>query len=332
MLIKRHFSKVFLFLWLLLPNGVMSEPFSDIYFFGDSLTDVGNVLILTTALGQPPTPGVPYFQGRFSNGPNYADVLASNLGLGPLTPSLLGGHNYAVGGARASSHLLDAFLPPGTPSLGVQGQVQRFLSDVTGNVDTNALYVVWGGSNDVEGALTAVDPLTFTQIAAQDLFTAISALASAGAEHILVPAVPDFGLTPRARNLGAAGPATNLSQLLNATLDVALRSLAGIDIIRFDTFALLQDVVDTPEDFRFTNVVDLCYEGPFTGGPPAPCADPAEYLFWDDFHPTAAGHQVLGTRITAAVVPEPSTWLLFVTGFIGLFGYDWRTRGWRQKK
>ena len=44
--------------------------FDNLYVFGDSLSDVGNVQTVTTGLAPlvPPTPGPYYFNGRYSNG------------------------------------------------------------------------------------------------------------------------------------------------------------------------------------------------------------------------------------------------------------------------
>src|SRR5687768_2236033 len=71
--------------------------FDRLYVFGDSLSDAGNVQTVTTGLSPlvPPTPGPYYYNGRFSNGPNFAEVLSEGLGLGAVLPSVLGGDDYA---------------------------------------------------------------------------------------------------------------------------------------------------------------------------------------------------------------------------------------------
>ena len=88
--------------------------FSDVVFFGDSLSDTGNVLSLTRAAGQPLFPSFPGAQGRFSNGPVWTEYLATGLGMpGKSNPSNLlfngtsvipigpqGGQNFSYGGAR----------------------------------------------------------------------------------------------------------------------------------------------------------------------------------------------------------------------------------------
>src|SRR5438045_2065282 len=54
-------------------------PFNNLVVFGDSLSDVGNIaqaLFINT-------PGPYYWNGRFSNGPVYAESLATGLGFTP---------------------------------------------------------------------------------------------------------------------------------------------------------------------------------------------------------------------------------------------------------
>ncbi len=77
----------------------VAAPYSALYAFGDSISDAGNIFVGTE--GQIPLP--PYSQGRFSNGPTWVQNLSVQLGLGPLTPSLSGGTDYAFGGAETGT-------------------------------------------------------------------------------------------------------------------------------------------------------------------------------------------------------------------------------------
>ena len=73
--------------------------YSNLYAFGDSYCDVGNIYLATHGL----EPAAPYYQGRFSNGPIWLDHVAGFLGL-PFKPALEpGGTDYAFGGAWATA-------------------------------------------------------------------------------------------------------------------------------------------------------------------------------------------------------------------------------------
>ncbi len=154
-----------------------------------------------------------------------------------LDPNPPAGTNYAVGGARSRYHRFDLstdpttglLLPPVTMPLGaatfypfsLRGQFDQFAADVSGIVDPNALFVVWSGSNDVGDALllfdpTAADPFANVNLrmqeALQDVGVVLGSLVAAGAEYLLVPNVPDLGLTPELNGSpGAAFLATSLS-------------------------------------------------------------------------------------------------------------------------
>lgn len=138
-----------------------------------------------------------------------------------------------------------------------------------------------------------------------NLDTIIADLLAGGAQHILVPGMPNLGLTPRVRALGAAAQAgaTATSEAFNQALNGSLPS----GVVFYDTAAFLAAVISDPAAFGFDNVTDAC----FTGS--AVCADPSKYLFWDDIHPTTAAHELLGVQFANAV-PEPATAALVFIG------------------
>jgi phospholipase/lecithinase/hemolysin len=171
---------------------------------------------------------------------------------------------------------------------------------------SNALFVLWGGPNDVLGDLTnpALLPGAIAN-AVSNISTMASQLEADGAQHILVPNMPDLGLTPRLLALGPAASAegTEVTNLFNALLATSLPP--GVTI--FDTAAFLRNIDSNPAAYGFTNVTDPCFNGVSV------CADPGQYLFWDDIHPTAAADVILGAQF-AASVPEPSTIILVLVG------------------
>jgi phospholipase/lecithinase/hemolysin len=74
----------------------LAGPYSAIYSFGDSLSDVGNVFIATGGT----EPASPYVNGQFSNGPVWVQDLAAMLGLSPLNPSMAPGGVMIMHGAE----------------------------------------------------------------------------------------------------------------------------------------------------------------------------------------------------------------------------------------
>lgn len=309
------------FLLAVLPASVTAAPFSNIYFFGDSLSDSGNAFLLTSTIhaANPDFPIVPApagynDSGRFSNGPVYSERLAARLGF-DLQPSLLGGTNYAYGGARTASVVLPF-------SLNFTEQVQQYVAE-SGPADPDALYVLFVGSNDVQDVLAGAPPEETITDATGRIGMAIRMLAVEGVEHFLVPNIPDLGLVPGMTGDGAVARndfATAASQAFNDALAALLDSLPPLDIRTFDTFALLNDVVMNPARYGLTNVQQRCQRQIGTGADGQPeydisCSDEeaATRLFWDSIHPTTAGHRVLADALVAVLqVPEPDTLALLL--------------------
>lgn len=110
------------------------------YLINSRLVDNGNLFRLT-GNQVPPTP---YFQGRFSNGPVWSEILGSEFQIVPASTI-----NYAVGGSTSGNvNSLSAALDAQLPSLPFQvnSQFNQFLTQ--GSVSPNALFVVSAGAND----------------------------------------------------------------------------------------------------------------------------------------------------------------------------------------
>jgi phospholipase/lecithinase/hemolysin len=305
-------------------------PVDAIYAFGDSLSDVGNIYAYTSVNTPPAFPAAPYVNGQFSNGNVWVQDLAGDLGLGPLTPSLLGGTDYAVGGAETS---VTPFNLP-TSSAGsdlLTAQLPLFES-AHATADPNALYTIWIGSNDLNGIFTNATPAQYGSdigLVAGNIDTAISALAGRGAKNFLVLTVPDLGLFPGVLALGhtVSAEASALTATFNTTLVngsgpvpslSALAAADGIHISVLNTYALLDQIAATPSAYGLTNVTQPCLTGEvnYSGG--TPCATPNQYFFWDTDHPTAAGHEVVANAAVSVVAPEPGSISLIAAGMLGL--------------
>ncbi len=304
----------------LIPVAAAAAPITALFVFGDSLSDQGNALILTGGTF-PPAP----YAGRASNGPVAVERLAAHLGV-PLLPAAAGGTNYAVVGSATGPITVGAittdnfsavaYTQPALAGTGILNQVAAFA--VSGPVvdPDHSLFVVWGGPNDF---FLSPSPAT-AAAAVTNLANSIGGLYGLGARRFLVPNLPDLSLTPAGRALPPPNQVAlqALSVGFNLGLGSALDSLdllPGIDITRFDTFALLTALAANPSAFGFANADTPCLTGNIGSGGVV-CANPNANVFWDSVHPTAAAHQVLGNGFATAV-PEPAgvTLLLLGLGF-----------------
>jgi len=129
-----------------LPAGDASAQFTNIYFFGDSLTDAGSF-----------RPVLPPGTGLFTTNPGliWAQVLAARYGLTTI-PANQGGTDFAQGGARVTG------LPgvPATPPTGTAAPIATQVSQLTarGPLDSGALYAVWVVQTTSSSSLTQRPP------------------------------------------------------------------------------------------------------------------------------------------------------------------------------
>lgn len=261
--------------------------------YGDSLSDNGN---LYKAIAYPPPP---YWNGRFSNGPVTVEYLANSLHA-PLLDFAYGGATTGVGN-YVDHGTQTSFGGLGLP--GMQPELAASLSTIT-PIASTSLFVVWGGPNDF---LTNGFTMATANTAVSDLIGIVDELKLHGAQHILVPGMPDLGLTP---DYYGNGGATYLSGYFNSLLLSELPK----GVTYFDTFDFMHAVVANPGTFGFTDVKDPCFNGVSV------CSNPNQYLFWDGFHPTTAADVILAAQFDKAVTPEPSTFLMLGTGLAGIAG------------
>lgn len=318
--------------------------YTKLYILGDSLSDTGNVKqvydgIVAANNGNSPVPGMlgtqipppPYYLdgsggATFSNGPNYSQVLAEKLGLTAKASLLPGGTNYAFGGARTDYQIYQF---ASNSFLGLTAQRDKLLADHPGGLDQNALYVVFGGGNNVQDMLTGVRspgneglgaPSTVQETIA-DINSVVASLYGAGARHLILANVPDVSLVPRIIELdnpAATIGARQASLGINLGIDgiIAGNLAAGRDIRKLDVFDLLNDTLANADALGFTNTTGRAYNGDDLGfltiG--TVVANPDEYIFWDGIHPTWRVHEILGNAAYVVAVPEPQTWLLLAVG------------------
>jgi len=282
--------------------------FSQIIVFGDSLSDDGNVRHRVESDYGVSYPGgdFNYSDGRFTNssdthpssdlyaGTWHEQLAGTFLGLPRATNSLDGGFDYAFGGATtmdgtSERTVISNPVPFGGGQLSLTvdnlgRQIDQYLGSFT--ADPNALYVIWGGGND----LFDDDSAASAMAAASRVGGLVERLAMAGARNFLVPNVPPLGTVPhyaddpsKIRSLDQAS--STFRGQLRADLDSTEAALTAqginVQIYRVDVWALTLRLTAEPASYGLTNVWDSSQ---------GEDVNPDEYLFWDDLHPTTARH------------------------------------------
>jgi outer membrane lipase/esterase len=283
-------------------NPAVAADYSSTVFFGDSLTDAGTYRAIVTQL----YPGT----GKFTTnpGPVWSEELAAELGTA-ARPSIDGGTNYAAGGARVTKnpgYPYTTFFIAAAPA--IRDQISSYLSRNGGRADSDALFSVWAGANDLF-ALEAPEAATeyradpMPQVAGE-LAEQVARLRNAGARNIIVFNLPDIGTTPGTVGDGPAASATSTrnSSEYNRALFTELAA-RGVRVIPIDTFNLLRMVMADPARFGFSNATGtacdlnqvqsslICSSANYAAG------TESSYVFADDNHPTTATHGLISQYV-----------------------------------
>ncbi|MEM7411453.1 MAG: SGNH/GDSL hydrolase family protein [Myxococcota bacterium] len=299
--------------------------FSDVYVFGDSLSDTGNGCTVLAIAG--------YAPGRCSNGDVWSEQFAEMIG-NDAEASILGGTNFAFGGDE-------------TEDLSIQ--IFAFaLTQLFGQADPNALYVIWLGGNDILGIPSSP---TATQDAVDNIIDGIQDLIGMGAQHFLIVNLPDIGraygdfelpagsgsvFTPTERDAVSA-----LSLDFNARLATALAAEPIPTLYTLDIGGLVEEIFANPSafglapegidttsddtDFAIPCLIDV----PCSLDPQGPVSD--GFFLFDAIHPTTVAHEVIAIR-AAVAVPEPVRWATVASGalVVGLLARR-RTRAAKRR-
>ncbi len=295
--------------------------YTGFFVFGDSLVDAGNALKLAEFYGDltfsdlpdgAPSESRGYFDGRFSDGYTFADLLSNKtigvatkpifpyyyedpwigLKINPFASDPSGNNlNFAYGGAQIRQG--DEVVPD------LDGQTDAFRAAVDGEADSGALYLITIGGNDVRslvpsGSASAsyADAFDKLQRAANEFHQEVQSLIDIGVTNIIVTGVPNVGMIPKYDLDGdktltgdeatRSQTATQYSALLDGMLQARIAQLqaanGGVSITHVSLTAATDESLASLEALY--------------GRPIDPLRD-QELLFVDEIHPNAQAHALL---------------------------------------
>lgn len=285
----------------------------DLVYFGDSLSDDGNLYDLTSqTLAFAVPPDAQGYARKFTNGDVWPQRVAAELGAETYLNYAIGGAE-AVGGQTLGDYLemqgLDGFIVDWTlidTDINLSAQVDRFLADTSGQDLSDVTASVLIGSVDFLNFQPSVNDPDVIQLEAalliqqmvDSVFQSVTQLLAAGVAEVVVNTIPPAAFFPIISSFdpgfqflaGQAFAAYN--QALKDAVDYLASTDANVRII--DVEVMAQEIVDDPETFGFiadlndSVLVDL--GGDLSDDP----FDFDQVAFFDEVHPTAEGHAILG--------------------------------------
>ncbi len=285
--------------------------YTSFFVFGDSLSDPGNLFASTGGT----VPGAPYADGRFSNGPVWAESVAAQFSNSGRATA-----NFAYGGATVIEN------GDSIPDLGLQVSLfDQMVPDAA--LGDSALAAIWMGANDLMNALDALVAGTVDTdgvigagiAAAKGVAGAIASLSGGGVTSFVVLNLPDLGRVPAYAATALSPLASAATAAYNATLAAELAGLkaGGLDIIEIDIAGLFVDLLADPAAFGVLDASTPCYIPDVVTCSP----DVASQLaFFDPVHPSDTVHTAIAGVVNEAIapVPLPASAILLLGALAGL--------------
>lgn len=312
-------------LFMLVCGTAGADRKQSLYVFGDSLTDVGNTLTLTSLSGfpLPIPPETRYYQGRFTNGPNAADYLWQKIGNRTpvqavenfisqqknITSRRSQAVSFAYGGSETgfNNSVLGQF-----NVTGLLGQVGMFrVMKTDDKSEEEAVALIWSGGNDYFNQFAKNQPVS-SELVVGKIEQAIVNLYESGLRRFLVPNLPDLGSVPIAHIMAGIYAAPNIPNDLTAdTLDhnrklgdmiKRLKKLPKIKLYQVDIYGLINSIL-TPQ-LILPGPAAGCLYSPVVTLETCPAVDFESgngLVFWDETHPTTAVHKVFADAMFEAI-------------------------------
>jgi outer membrane lipase/esterase len=310
-----------------LRTATASDGYSQFVGFGDSTMDSGYFRYSPTGGSPSLPPGAPVnamdikianavaagASGAFL-GPGVVDTIqiAEKFGLtaNPVTmPG--GGTNYANGSAQTYATTQDNGFTHGLyNNVPVTAQIANYLNSVNGHANSDALYMISVGGNDLAwlDENPAVSPTSYIRSLSDALSAGIVDLHAAGARNIMVLNAYSYSRVVQANGYVAPADAENVKQsaLYASYLWSSLRN-AGVNFIPVDDENVLRYVSQNPTMFGFTPASVLT-ANPACGAISGLICTPADlvspdaqqtHLWGDPKHLSSAGQTIVADYMYA---------------------------------
>lgn len=332
------FKRIAIFTTLLVGvlGSAQAGDYSNVYFFGDSLSDNGAyapILSVPTNARFTTNPGTVWTDNLgadYGKSVSTAYAATGTAGSPGTSFTQTGGNNFAVGGARVSLQPgnLSSYttLEPAVPSVRIQ--VNDFLA--RGLVDSKALYALIAGSNDIFVQATALGAQSLTSpagiaassavvTAANDFVAQVARLQSAGVRNLIAIGLPDIGMTPAGQSLLPNKTLTSLTTLYDGT---QAAGLAGKNLLYFDGNKLFSAIFANPQAYGFTNTnFPACGLGVSALG----CVAAADgHMFADPVHWSTSLHKIVSDWIYSSLEGASRVGVLSQVP-MGRSGAQWRS-------
>jgi len=295
---------------------VQADTLNKIVMFGDSLSDNGN-LYEYMKHQLPISP--PYYEGRFSNGPVWIELVTQHYYPNSVNTHLL---DYAFGGAGVSE--TDATDDDDDFDEGalfnLTREIDSYLLSHHDRADANSLYALWIGSNNYI-ALPDFPDQTVRAVN-HGIQKEVERLVEKGATHIMLMTVPDLGRTPAGIEFDSIELLTDLTNKHNTTLREGVfldlkTKYPQVQWIFFDVNHMFLDAMNHPEIYGFHNTTETCYESAMIqpsstailkmAASIQPKNNPHAcdgYLFFDIIHPTDKAHEFIAEQAVSLLDKE----------------------------
>lgn len=283
-----------------------AAPFDNMYIFGDSLSDTGNTKLCTDKGS---------LNGRFCNGKLWNDWLSQRLKLPlPVTSKnnaegIPNSTNFSCSTATTTPSITNNI--PGVSDIQEQIIGKKNLNgdlildnafDREGrNFNAKDIVFVWAGANN----------LFYTEqtgiIAAEDgMKVVLDLLGQRDIKKLVLLNLPNIGVTPRYSDGSnpegqkeAAQFSSTFNEELERQMDLFRAKYPQTQTATVDIYSIFNNLLKNYKNEGFTYGNDTYWTKDIA-------QDPDNFIFFDDIHPTEAGHQHIAEKIFEQLVISPT--------------------------